>query len=39
MQKPNSAVITKATAEKLFGKEDPMGKTITHYSDDTTSFV
>src|SRR4051794_15316393 len=39
LQKPNSAVITEATAEKLFGKENPIGKTITHYGDDTTSFV
>jgi putative ABC transport system permease protein len=39
LQKPNSAVLTKESAEKLFGKEDPIGKTITHYGGDTTSFV
>jgi putative ABC transport system permease protein len=39
LQKPNSAVITEATAEKLFGKEYPIGKTITHYGGDTASFI
>lgn len=39
LQKPNSAVLTQASAEKLFGKENPIGKTITHYENDTTSFV
>lgn len=39
LQKPNSAVLTQASAEKLFGKEDPIGKTINHYGGDTTSFV
>ena len=39
LQKPNSAILTQASAEKLFGKQDPIGKTITHYGGDTTSFV
>ncbi|HEY1872164.1 MAG TPA: ABC transporter permease, partial [Chitinophagaceae bacterium] len=39
LQKPNSAVLTQASAEKLFGNADPIGKTITHYGGDTTSFV
>ncbi len=39
LQKPNSAVLTQASAEKLFGKENPIGKTITHYAGDTVSFV
>ncbi len=39
LQKPNSAIITQASAEKLFGKEDPIGKTITHYGGDTTSYI
>src|SRR6266498_1353456 len=39
LQKPNSAVLTQASAEKLFGRGNPIGKTITHYGGDTTSFV
>ena len=39
LQKPHSTVLTQASAEKLFGKEDPIGKTIIHYGGDTTSFV
>ncbi|MEP6949356.1 MAG: ABC transporter permease [Ginsengibacter sp.] len=39
LQKPHSVVLTQSAAEKLFGKEDPIGKTINHYSDDTTTFV
>lgn len=38
LEKPKSAVITESTAKKLFGNEDPMGKTITHYAGDTLSF-
>lgn len=37
--KPNSAVLTKSTAEKMFGKENPVGKTIERYGDDTLSFI
>ena len=38
LQQPNSAVLTESAARNLFGNEDPMGKTITHYGSDTTSF-
>ncbi|HVS94647.1 MAG TPA: ABC transporter permease [Mucilaginibacter sp.] len=37
--KPHSAMLTEETAKRLFGDENPIGKTITHYSGDTTSFV
>jgi putative ABC transport system permease protein len=39
LQKPNSAIITEATAQKIFGNENPIGKTITHYGGDTTSYM
>jgi putative ABC transport system permease protein len=37
--KPHSVLLTEQTAGKLFGNDDPVGKTITHYGDDTTSYV
>jgi putative ABC transport system permease protein len=39
LDKPHSAVLTQTTARKLFGNQDPMGQTITHYAGDTTSYV
>jgi putative ABC transport system permease protein len=39
LQKPNSVILTQASAQKLFGKENPIGKRITHYGGDTVSFV
>jgi putative ABC transport system permease protein len=39
LQKPNSIVLTKTSAEKLFGQEDPIGKTVTHYGRDTTGLI
>jgi putative ABC transport system permease protein len=36
--KPNSIVLTASTARKLFGSEDPMGRTITHFANDTVLF-
>jgi putative ABC transport system permease protein len=39
VEKPNSIVITQETAEKLFGKEDPIGKVINHFGGDTVQFT
>lgn len=39
VEKPNSIAITQETAEKLFGKEDPIGKIINHYGGDTVKFT
>ncbi|MBO9200491.1 MULTISPECIES: ABC transporter permease [Niastella] len=36
LDKKNSIVLTQATAEKIFGKEDPLGKTLVSYDHDTT---
>ncbi|MDP4249626.1 MAG: ABC transporter permease [Bacteroidota bacterium] len=36
---PHSAVLTASTARKLFGNENPVGKTITHFESDTLSFT
>jgi len=39
LQKPNSIVLTASAARKLFGDEDPMGKTINHYAADSVFFT
>ncbi|QHS57279.1 FtsX-like permease family protein [Mucilaginibacter sp. 14171R-50] len=39
IEKPNSIALTQETAEKLFGKEDPIGKVINHYGGDTVKFT
>lgn len=39
LEKPNSTILTEQVARNLFGDEDPLGKTITHYGADTISFV
>ncbi len=41
LDEPTSVVITESEAKKLFGSEDPMGKTVTHrtiYNDVSTDF-
>ncbi|HVW95061.1 MAG TPA: ABC transporter permease [Mucilaginibacter sp.] len=37
--KQHSVVLTEETAKKMFGDADPMGKTITHFGGDTTTYV
>ncbi|MDP4248430.1 MAG: ABC transporter permease, partial [Bacteroidota bacterium] len=37
--RPNSILLTSESAKKLFGTEDPVGKTVMHYSGDTTIAV
>jgi putative ABC transport system permease protein len=39
LQNPKSIVLTESMAKKLFGAEDPMGKIINHYAEDTMSFT
>ena len=39
LQKPNSLLLTEESASKLFGKEDPMGKTVVRYGEDTIPFT
>ena len=39
LDKKNSIVLTKATAEMFFGKEDPVGKLLVNYDHDTTTLL
>ena len=40
LEKPNSIVLTKETAENFFGKENPIGKRLTSYRrNDTTELL
>jgi putative ABC transport system permease protein len=40
LRHPNSIVLTPESAEKLFGKEDPMGKTVsTNNTNDSMQFL
>src|SRR4030095_2784882 len=40
LEKRNNIVLTKSVAKMFFGKEDPIGKTLTNYrSNDTTDVV
>lgn len=38
LSEPNTAVLTSKSAKMLFGKEDPIGKNIIRYENDTTTF-
>ena len=39
LEKPNSVVLTQSAVAKLFGGEDPVGKTVSHFGNDTTTFT
>jgi putative ABC transport system permease protein len=39
LQKPNSLLLTEQSASNLFGKEDPIGKTVVKYGEDTIPFT
>ena len=39
LEKPNSIALTEESAKKLFGNEDPIGKTVTKYVGDTINFT
>ena len=39
LDKKNSIVLTKATAEMFFGKENPVGKVLVNYDHDTTTLL
>ncbi len=39
LMKPNSVVLTKTGAQKIFGNENPMGKMVSRYADDTLTFT
>ena len=39
LQKPNSIVLTESAARELFGNADPIGKTVSHFGDDTLLFT
>jgi putative ABC transport system permease protein len=37
--KSHSVLLTEETAHKMFGNENPVGKTITHYGNDTNTYA
>jgi putative ABC transport system permease protein len=39
LQQPNSIVLTESAARTLFGNADPIGKTVSHFGDDTLLFT
>jgi len=39
LQKPNSIVLTASAARTLFGNADPIGRTVSHFGQDTLLFT
>ena len=39
LEKPNSIALTETSAKKLFGNEDPIGKSVTKYVGDTIRYT
>src|SRR6516225_8842421 len=39
LMQPNSMVLTRTSAKNIFGKSNPLGKTLKYYSWDTLNFV
>jgi putative ABC transport system permease protein len=39
LQNPNSVVLTESAARELFGNADPIGKTVSHFGEDTLLFT
>ena len=38
LNEPGSLLLTQESAEKIFGKTDPLGKILVHYGGDTSTF-
>jgi putative ABC transport system permease protein len=39
LKNPNSIVLTESAARKLFGAADPIGKTVSHFGEDTLVYT
>jgi len=39
LQRPNSILLTQSAARELFGSADPIGKTVSHYGNDTLLYT
>jgi putative ABC transport system permease protein len=39
LQKPNSIALTESAARELFGNADPIGKTVSHFGEDTLLYT
>ena len=38
LKEPNSVVLTEKSAKSIFGNQDPIGKSVTKYANDTLTF-